>query len=547
VSFLRLPPFPGHRAGPLVVPGDMGEDPRVLIAALRRERVGGAFWLPPVALGHPIVLAPTNRQEAAAMVAGALARGEAGRCVMLGRWAAGPVARLLRPANPWDIAAQAAEIRAGAGHDLALVAALAGAVLRTMGRGRWAGVEHGLEQAVARGLRGQGRDPFTGAAMTLAQVAALLGAWRRGVEANRGVGGVLGVARWKRASLAPMLWDGGGAVPFGRRGAGRVLGWRARMAGVPDVEVEDGFIRSAGLGAACVPPLSVVVDGAPHIDPARESGLEAVLARAPMDAALLARAAALRARLVAGGIGKYGAGLGAPRRDARRTLLVCGQVEDDRAMLLGGAGVSNLALLRRARAMEPEARILWRPHPDVEAGLRRGAIAPADLAGLADGVERIAPLAALLGQVDAVHVICSLAGFEALLRGVPVVTHGVPFYAGWGLTQDLGPVPARRRRRLTVEALVAGALLLYPRYVDPVTLLPCPAEVVVGRIEQGRARVRGGWGWLVPLRVAWGWVRKRGACAIPGHLAPAGWRRILVRGLSLALRSPLRPPSTSRA
>jgi capsule polysaccharide export protein KpsC/LpsZ len=41
-------------------------------------------------------------------------------------------------------------------------------------------------------------------------------------------------------------------------------------------------------------------------------------------------------------------------------------------MLLGGAGVSNLELLKRARAMEPGARIIWRPHPDVEAGLRRG-------------------------------------------------------------------------------------------------------------------------------------------------------------------------------
>ena len=34
----------------------------------------------------------------------------------------------------------------------------------------------------------------------------------------------------------------------------------------------------------------------------------------------------------------------------------------------------------------------------------------------------------------------SLAGFEALLRGKPVTTHGQPFYAGWGLTEDICPV-----------------------------------------------------------------------------------------------------------
>jgi capsular polysaccharide export protein len=76
----------------------------------------------------------------------------------------------------------------------------------------------------------------------------------------------------------------------------------------------------------------------------------------------------------------------------------------------------------------------------------------------------------------------SLAGFEALMRGKSVTTYGVPFYAGWGLTEDLGPVPARRTARRSLDELVAATLLLYPRYLDPVTGLPCPAEVVVQRL-----------------------------------------------------------------
>ena len=59
----------------------------------------------------------------------------------------------------------------------------------------------------------------------------------------------------------------------------------------------------------------------------------------------------------------------------------------------------------------------------------------------------------------------SLVGFEALLRGLPVVTYGQPFYAGWGLTRDHAPL-ARRTRRLSLDELVAGALLRYPRYVN---------------------------------------------------------------------------------
>jgi len=88
-------------------------------------------------------------------------------------------------------------------------------------------------------------------------------------------------------------------------------------------------------------------------------------------------------------------------------------------------------------------------------------------------------------MVDEVHVNTSLTGFEALLRHKPVTTYGVPFYAGWGLTTDLGPVPSRRNATRTLDELVAAALLLYPRYLDPLTGLPCPAEVVVGRLGAG--------------------------------------------------------------
>jgi capsular polysaccharide export protein len=55
------------------------------------------------------------------------------------------------------------------------------------------------------------------------------------------------------------------------------------------------------------------------------------------------------------------------------------------------------------------------------------------------------------------------------MRGKPVVAYGMPFYAGWGLTQDPGmsaAVAARRGRLLTLDELVAGALILYPTYVS---------------------------------------------------------------------------------
>jgi capsular polysaccharide export protein len=106
------------------------------------------------------------------------------------------------------------------------------------------------------------------------------------------------------------------------------------------------------------------------------------------------------------------------------------------------------------------------------------------LAGLADEVVVSGTISEAIDAADEVHVNTSLAGFEALLRGKPVTTYGVPFYAGWGLTRDLGDVPSRRTARRSLDELVAATLLIYPRYLDPVTGLPCPAEILALRLAE---------------------------------------------------------------
>ena len=90
----------------------------------------------------------------------------------------------------------------------------------------------------------------------------------------------------------------------------------------------------------------------------------------------------------------------------------------------------------------------------------------AQVRALCDEVIGDVNMAALLAEVDQVHVLTSLSGFEALLRGVPVTCHGRPFYSGWGLTRDMVPASDRRQRRLALDELVAGALIKYPVYLD---------------------------------------------------------------------------------
>ena len=150
----------------------------------------------------------------------------------------------------------------------------------------------------------------------------------------------------------------------------------------------------------------------------------------------------------------------------------------------------------RTRELEPDAWLIFRPHPDVEAGHRKGHVPEHRALEFANEIERGGSIISLIDSVNAVHCITSLGGFEALLRGKQVTAHGVPFYAGWGLTTDLGPIPPRRTRQRSLDELVAAALILYPTYFDPVTRLPCPPEVLVGRIARGEDGFAAPLAWL---------------------------------------------------
>ena len=242
--------------------------------------------------------------------------------------------------------------------------------------------------------------------------------------------------------------------------------------GLRVIRLEDGFLRSAGLGAELVRPLSWVMDRKGiYYDAGSPSELEEILRNTRFDPELLKRAANLRERISAGGVTKYNVGSGRwqPPDRTKPVILVPGQVESDDAIRCGAATLRhNMDLLRAAREGNPDAYIVYKPHPDVVAGLRGAGRAEASALTWCDDIVTDVGMDALLAEVDAVHTLTSLAGFEALLRGKAVTTYGQPFYAGWGLTEDKAPL-ARRTRRLSLDELVAGALILYPVYLSRTT------------------------------------------------------------------------------
>lgn len=318
----------------------------------------------------------------------------------------------------------------------------------------------------------------------------------------------VGMRMWKRPALqaffgqqTPLRFSPPPEAATRQAGHGgrRLIGWASA---VPDdfagLRVEDGFLRSRGLGAELTPPLSLAVDDlGMYYDPNRESRLERLIA-AKLPPGGKDRAIRLRDRLLSAGVTKYnlppgdtGAQAVADLRRARpeaTVILVPGQVEDDASIRLGAGTINtNRGVLMATRAANPGAIILYKPHPDIEAGLRPGVVADADQT--ADLVLTRMGADQALSLVDRVWTMTSGIGFEALLRGLPVTCLGVPFYAGWGLTDDREPVPERRRKiapRPDLDHLVHAALIEFPRYLDPLTRIPCPVEVAVERLADGR-------------------------------------------------------------
>jgi len=258
------------------------------------------------------------------------------------------------------------------------------------------------------------------------------------------------------------------------------------------VYVEDGFIRSVGLGAQKTPPLSLTMDTrTPYFDARQPSDLEILLSEYNFesDAELMANAKTALERMLSAGVSKYN---NATQTDiqmlfgkkTKKRVLVIGQVEDDASIILGcDTKMTNNDLVKLALKENPDAQIIYKPHPDVLAGNRPAQSNPADVKNICLVISSNVSLPQSFHEVDHVYTLTSLGGFEALLRGIKVTTLGCPFYSGWGLTDDRQPNP-RRTRKLSAIEIFAGSYLLYPRYFNAVDGSSSTIESVISEIAK---------------------------------------------------------------
>jgi capsular polysaccharide export protein len=283
-------------------------------------------------------------------------------------------------------------------------------------------------------------------------------------------------------------------VGWGKKDSSQIARDYAERHELPYLGIEDGFLRSVGLGVEGHAPCSLVLDDLGiYYDATCESRLEAWLNAddfAPQ-ASELARAERCMAQIRELRLSKYNHTPRdfalPPRTPGRPRVLVADQTHGDMSVVLGLVSEASFrAMLDAAQRENPGAEVFVKGHPDVLAGKKRGYLQElAPSLGVPVIAESCNPIA-LLEQVDKVYVATSQLGFEALMLDKPVSCFGAPFYSGWGLTEDRLRV-VRRQRRRSVSELFVAAYLRYPRYIDPDTGRRCELEDTIRYLAARRA------------------------------------------------------------
>jgi capsular polysaccharide export protein len=255
-----------------------------------------------------------------------------------------------------------------------------------------------------------------------------------------------------------------------------------------------------GLGCLFTKPWSLVFDTCGiYYDSSQPSDLENILRHKEFSPKEIQRARQLIEKIRLSEVTKYNVGdpIQAPDvpkfHDNRPTILVPGQVEDDASILHGTNEInSNLRLLQATRELNPSAQIIYKPHPDLQFIKKHLQIPRNQILAIADQIIMDVAIVSLLQHMDSVYTMTSLTGFEALLQGKKVHCFGLPFYAGWGLTQDHVSSPRRDRRR-TLEELVAAAYIDYPRYYHWFEKKPCKVEEVLSALQRKDIQAKINW------------------------------------------------------
>jgi capsular polysaccharide export protein len=258
---------------------------------------------------------------------------------------------------------------------------------------------------------------------------------------------------------------------WGRKESGLQAVLLAQSKKTSFVLLEDGFIRSLGLGVNGSPSFSIIEDDIGiYYDATAPSKLENILNYNDFDDTLISDSIKAKELIVKENISKYNNSKEVPNNfftNSKSNVLVIAQTEGDASLLYGMLEeYSTDEMIDTAISENPDSTVYLKVHPDVLSGKKKSDINIENAKEKCIIInENYSPIS-LLKYFDKVYTKTSQMGFEALLVGCECVCFGMPFYAGWGVTDDRSYC-ARRKRKLTVDEIFAAAYILYTRYYNP--------------------------------------------------------------------------------
>lgn len=279
-----------------------------------------------------------------------------------------------------------------------------------------------------------------------------------------------------------------GILVWGNKSTSQHAELVARKKQIPLVRLEDGFLRSIDLGVSGEPALSLIFDKTGiYYDARYPSDLEIMIKSIRLDSSMFKRAARCMSLIKEHKLSKYNLApeIHFPSSSMNRVLVV-DQTYGDASIEFGAASSETFGLmLDTAMSSHPDAEIIVKVHPDVVAGKKLGHLYEQAVKSGCTVISEACNIWSLLDVVSDVYVVTSQVGFEALLAEKKVHCFGLPFYAGWGLTDDKMKC-SRRGSGISLEVVFYAAYILYCKYVDPVRQSECEIEDVINYLVSAR-------------------------------------------------------------
>lgn len=266
----------------------------------------------------------------------------------------------------------------------------------------------------------------------------------------------------------------------------------ARAKGIPTVIAEDGLIlsiepREQKENTKFNQAYSQIIDdGGIYINANSPSRMENILnSEWQMSHGEKRRCSNLIQRILKTKITKYNfARLTSPDwgEHCSDRVLVVDQLPNDKSITYGMVKEEDFCkMLEAALAENPGAEIYVKEHPVKSSGHFSGFVNDPRIHFLREHINPII----LLEQMDKVYTCTSQMGFEALLCGKEVHVFGMPFYAGWGITEDRQKLERRTKKR-TLEEVFYVAYVMCSLYVSFKEQKVCEIEQAIDELLELR-------------------------------------------------------------